>query len=206
MELRFTDPDPANAGEASPGSGTFVLDRDELLDPDDYGQALAEQLFADPEVRRAYDKARSVVEARDLELRLRLLIGPSAQNLQALRWELLTEPETQRPFATSERTLFSRFMLSRDWRPIRLRPKADLKALVAVSAPDDWEKLNVAGASGWKASLGGRFSPTSRRGVSIVRAWAGVDPESDEHSLLERRALVSPQLTTSTRAFSASGA
>ncbi len=144
VELRFTDPDPANAAEVSPGMGTFVLDQDELYDPDDYGQALTGQLFADAAVREAYVKARTAVDARDLELRLRLLIGPSAQNLQALRWELLTEPDTKRPFATSERTLFSRFMLSSDWRPIRLRPKADLKALVAVSAPDDWETFNVA--------------------------------------------------------------
>ncbi len=144
VELRFTDPDPKNAGETSPGSGTFVPDLDELYDPDDYGQTLSDQLFADAAVREAYVKARTVVDDRELDLRLRLLIGPSAQNLQALRWELLAEPQTKKPFATSERTLFSRFMLSRDWRPIRLRRKAALKALVAVSAPGDWQSLNVA--------------------------------------------------------------
>ena len=75
---------------------------------------------------------------------MRLLVGPSAADLNALRWELLCDPDTGAPFATSERILFSRFMLSQDWRPVRLRAKAALRALVAVAAPDDINAYGLA--------------------------------------------------------------
>jgi len=61
-----------------------------------------------------------------------------------LRWELLCDPETKEPLATSEKTLLSRFMLSRDWRPVRLQRRSELTALVAVAAPSDLEKYKLA--------------------------------------------------------------
>jgi hypothetical protein len=59
---------------------------------------------------------------------------------------LLHDPETKQPLTTSETIFFSRFMLAMpdDWRVIRLRPKAKLKAAIAVSAPDDLAKWNLA--------------------------------------------------------------
>ena len=77
-------------------------------------------------------------------LRLRLLVGPTAAELHALRWELLCDPDSGALLASSERVLFSRFMLSQDWRPVRLRPKATLRALVAVAAPTDLAEYGLA--------------------------------------------------------------
>ena len=148
VELRFSDPDPENAAEVSPERGTFTLDRAALLErqlaPQAYGEALATQLFQDDRVRAGYASVRDAVAARELELRVRLLIGPTAHELQALRWELLADPRTKAPLATSERTPFSRFLLSADLRPIRLRPKARLKAIVAVSAPSNCAEYKLA--------------------------------------------------------------
>ncbi len=148
VELRFSDPDPENAADVSPGSGTFTLDRSALLErqlaPQAYGEVLARQLFQDNDVVDGYAGVVTAVEARGLELRVRLLIGPTAHELQALRWELLVDPRTQAPLATSERTPFSRFLLSADLRPVRLRPKARLKALVAVSAPSNCANFELA--------------------------------------------------------------
>jgi hypothetical protein len=137
LDLRLLD--PASAGERAPLRAPCALDPRALLPleqaPVDYGRTLASQLFSDPESLGFLRLARAVVESGDRSLRLRLVIGPTAAELDALRWELLCDPDSGMPFATSERLLLSRFMPSQDWRPIRLRPKAALRALVAVSAP-----------------------------------------------------------------------
>ena len=109
-----------------------------------YGQTLAAQVFADPEALAYLRAVRTAVESSDRVLRLRLLVGPTAAELHALRWELLCDPDSGAPLATSERVLFSRFMLSQDWRPVRLRPKAALRALVAVAAPTDLAEYGLA--------------------------------------------------------------
>ncbi len=152
VELRFTDPEATreadrDEGEKPRARGMAPLDSRELLefhhDPAAYGNILARQLFHDPEVRTLYLRAKTVAEARGHCLRLRLRIDPGATELHALRWELLRDPETLAALATSEKTPFSRFMTSSDWRPVKLRPKADLRALVAVAAPSNLEKYRL---------------------------------------------------------------
>jgi hypothetical protein len=91
-----------------------------------------------------FRQVKTAVETADQTLRVRLLVGSTAPDLHALRWELLADPETRAPFASSEKILFSRFMVSRDWRAVRLRPKAELRALVAVAAPADIDKYKLA--------------------------------------------------------------
>src|SRR5439155_22701472 len=69
-------------------------------------------------------------------LRVSLAIDPSAASLHGLRWELLRHPDPpERMLCTSERLLFSRFMVARDFRPVKVRARAELSALIAVSAP-----------------------------------------------------------------------
>jgi hypothetical protein len=139
VELRFCD--PASEAEVPSEKGVAALDLAELLslqqDPLAYGEALAAQVFADERVRSLYGRVKAAVEASGRFLRLRLLVGLSAPELNGLRWELLRDPETRAPLATSEKTLFSRSMISQDWRPVKLRRKADLAALIAVAAPSD---------------------------------------------------------------------
>lgn len=146
VELRFTH--PGGETELAPERGTAVFDLAELLslhyDPEAYGLALAGGLFHDANVRSFYNSARAVTEAAGAALRVRLYVASTAARLQALRWELLRDPNSGSPVATSERVLFSRFMISRDWRPVVLRPRAGLKVLVAVAAPDDAEDFGVA--------------------------------------------------------------
>ncbi len=146
VELRFSD--PRSEAEIPPERGLAPLDVDQLLplqnDPDVYGRRLAEMLFDDAGVKSLYQRARAATEAADLFLRLRLLVGPTAPELMALRWELLRDPDSDALLAMSEKTLFSRFMVSRDWRPVRLQPKSELTALVAVAAPSNLGKYGLA--------------------------------------------------------------
>ncbi len=139
VELRFTHPESET--EIPPIRGQASLDAGDLrqyqLDAEAYGKALAAGLFDQAEIRDHYRQVKTAVSAGGLHLRLRLRLDASASDLQALRWELLRDPDSGEALATSEKMLFSRFMASRDWRPVKLRPKSELAALVAVSAPTD---------------------------------------------------------------------
>ena len=145
VELRFSDPEPRTGARADEGAkpremGEAAFDFTELLclqlEPEAYGKALTRQLFHSKEVCKHYKMTRSVTSSRNQHLRIRLWIHPSAVKLNSLRWELLRDPDSEAPLATSEKTLFSRFVEPRyDWLPVKLRRKTDLKALVAVSAP-----------------------------------------------------------------------
>src|SRR5205823_11744293 len=147
VELRFDS--PKDDAEKTPVSGVAVLDPEALLALEDspgngYGLALAKSLFADEEVRGKYGEFKAAVEGKDDFFRVKLFVGRSAPELHRLRWELLTDPKTDQPFATSEKILFSRFGTSSDWRPVRLRAKAELRALVAVSSPSDLDRYELA--------------------------------------------------------------
>jgi hypothetical protein len=108
-----------------------------LLDPARYGAELARQVFADPDARSWFGKAWTSAEALNAPVRLQIIISPNAPELHAFRWERLVHPETQRPLAAGERVWFSRYLSSQSWRPAELRPRSELKALVAVATPSN---------------------------------------------------------------------
>src|SRR5262249_31346158 len=122
VELRLTD--PSSDADRPPQRGPTTISPDALLpfltDPVEYGKTLTSQLFRDPQVLAFYGNIKTAFERTGRVLRLRLLIGPSAPELHGLRWELLLDPETNSPLATSTWILFSRFMLSSDWRVVKL--------------------------------------------------------------------------------------
>lgn len=139
VELQFDRPDsdarlPEVHGTLRLSPGDFLPLE---LDPEAYGRAVTRALFDDGAILDSYRQVRAVAEAAGLGLRLRLMIAPEATALHRLRWELLRDPDTDRTLATSERILFSRFMVSHDWRPVTLRPRDALRAVVAVAAPTD---------------------------------------------------------------------
>src|SRR5262245_5495014 len=154
VELRLSQPD--SEAEDLLASGSLVtFDLDALkaaeLDPACYGKLLAQSLFDDPAVREKFAIAANL----DTPLRLRLFVGPSAPELHELRWETLRHPANDSPLVTGDRLLFSRYLSSSDWRRVRLRPKSDLRALVAIanptkgvgSGPGEWplDPIDVAG-------------------------------------------------------------
>jgi hypothetical protein len=139
-ELRFEH----QASDADPGPLLRTvprLDLDQLRslsqDPVAYGRRLTETLFSDAQIKEKFLTARRVAENNNVPLRIRLFIGPSVPELHDIRWETLRDPERDAPLLTSERTLFSRYLSSFDWRPIRVRPRARLTALVAIANPTD---------------------------------------------------------------------
>jgi hypothetical protein len=137
--LEISHTDPTSQAQVAPLRGGATFDPAKLLAvqaiAESYGKALSEQLFSDKEVKQRFLQVETAAQATQSFLRFSLCIDPSAQELQALRWELLRHPDTGAALSTSETLLFSRFMVSRDFRPVKLRARTDLVALVAVSAP-----------------------------------------------------------------------
>jgi hypothetical protein len=149
VEFRFSL--PSSEAVVSVGQGRQIhayFDLEELdklsYDPQGYGKLLTQYLFSDSEIKTAFVKARASVQPVGTPLRVRLVIGPSAHHLHSLRWETLRDPESGSPLATSENLVFSRYMSSPDWRPVRLRSKGELRALVMIANPADLPEYNLA--------------------------------------------------------------
>jgi hypothetical protein len=120
-----------------------------LDDPPRYGLALGSALFGHPKAREAFVAARAAAGTRgDTPLRVRLCTDQRSLDLHRLRWETLRFPDRDYPddsekadwLAVNQRVLFSRHLFSADMRPVRLRPKSDLTALIAVANPTDITK------------------------------------------------------------------
>jgi len=176
VELRFDDPN--DQAQRTPVRGVAAFDPLELATFEDspknaYGLALAKNLFADDDVRARYGQFKAAVETGDGSLRVKLFVDRSAPELHRLRWELLTDPETGLPIATSERILFSRFGSSTDWRPVRLRSKTALKALVAVANPSDLDQYGLA-----PVDVAGESARARRSLQGIEVTVAGDDDET----------------------------
>lgn len=142
VEMRFSMPGSeadTRLGQDNPVLVSLNVDelRELISDPREYAAALTKALFAPPELQVAFAEAFASAQSQDFPLRLRLLIGASAPELHAIRWELLNNPKNNSPLATDEMILFSRYLASTDWRPVRLKSKGELKALVAIANPSD---------------------------------------------------------------------
>jgi energy-coupling factor transporter ATP-binding protein EcfA2 len=141
IDLRYTPPDGQDVVQPMLPSPVVQFDLDklgvEVLDPEAYGKALSADLFAAPNVRSAFAEACASARALDVPLRVRLAISPSLPQLHNLRWETLRDPADGSWLLTQEQTLFSRYLVSPDFRPVRRRPKGSLQALVVIANPTD---------------------------------------------------------------------
>ena len=147
-QVELTHSDPGSQAQIAPLRGAAAIAPATLRElearPADYGAALSRQLFFDAEVAQRFVQVEAAAQAAACCLRLLVCIDPSAFELQALRWELLRHPRTGAALYTSETVLLSRFMVSHDWRPVKLRSRAELTALIAVAAPVDAECMGLA--------------------------------------------------------------
>jgi hypothetical protein len=147
VELSSTQPE-SDTEIMSEQPGVARLDRAALLalhdDPAAYGAALARSLFATPATLAEFNAARAVADSGELPLRLRLQIDAGCPELHELRWETLGDPAGERPLILGQRVRFSRYLASADWRRVQLRPRAALRALVAVAAPAGLDAYGLA--------------------------------------------------------------
>ena len=149
VDFRFSQPESDADIRLSQGEqvrAVFDLEKlSELLyDPAKYAFELTRGMFSSEVLRTAFAQAQTSAQSQNAALRLRLFIGASAPELHGLCWELLRDPQSSAPLATDANLLFSRYLSSLDWRPVRLKPRGELKALVVVSSPSDLANYKLA--------------------------------------------------------------
>ena len=149
VEFRFSQPNSeadVRMGQDQPA--LFAPDRAVLgqaaSDSQAYGKLLTESFFAEPAIQTAFAQARTSSETLGLMLRVRLMLGASASDLNSLYWETLCDPQDGALIATNENLLFSRYLSSLDWRPVRLRAKGALRTLVAAANPSNLGEYQLA--------------------------------------------------------------
>lgn len=157
VEMLFSRSD--DEAETAPLWGQAHIDFDALkaeFDPEVYGRILTKSLFEDQGVRDSFARAYDVAQALESPLRIRLHITPDAEELHNLRWETLRKPQpweriedddgvqTNPLLLTDEHLLFSRYLSSKDYHPVRLRPETHKRALVVIANPTDIASYNLA--------------------------------------------------------------
>jgi hypothetical protein len=142
-ELRCDLPDSDVAIETLGKTILLSFDRGQLdglaLDSDAYGLELGRMLFHNDLLGQKFSEARVAAARAQIPLRVRLNIASDAAELHTLRWETLRDPlDSDHPqLTTREQVLFSRYLGSPDWQPIRLRAQGALRALVMIANPAD---------------------------------------------------------------------
>lgn len=149
VELRYSQPDSDVDIRLAPGTPALArFDPVQLqmlaLDPNAYGTLLGANLFGDVNVKTAFAQARANAQSQDASLRLRLFIDSAAPELHALRWETLRDPQDGSSLVTSERILFTRYLASQDYRRVKIKPQAELKALVFIANPSNLADYQLA--------------------------------------------------------------
>lgn len=146
--LEFRGRRSDSAADVRAGSGIARFDFDRLglqfADPAAYGQELTTALFADSRLVEAFSAARTSAETLNVPLRLRLLVGSSAPQLNSLAWETLRDPRDGSLLTANTNLPFSRYLSSPDWRPVVLRSRGQLRALVVAANPSDLASYELA--------------------------------------------------------------
>lgn len=180
VEFRYRPPD--SAAESRLGDGLATIDIDDLeqqiSDAEAYGKMLTESLFADPNVRTSYFQARASAESLEAQLRIRLYIHPDVSELHSVRWETLRDPQDGSQLCTNENLLFSRYVSTPECRPVRLRLKSQLRALIAVANPSDLADYNLA-----PIEVGTEIEIT-QRGMGNIPVKSLPEPGSDRPTTL----------------------
>ena len=150
VEMRFNQPgSDADIRLGQGGTISVQFEHQALLDvafdPAVYGELLSKSFFADKDLLAGFQQARASAGTTQRSLRLRLLISPDASELNRIFWETMRDPQDlKHTLFTGEEILFSRYLSSKDWHPVKLRAKGDLKALVAIANPSNLEEYHLA--------------------------------------------------------------
>ena len=144
VEMRSALPDSDTINTTS-GEAHFNLNnfRALYLEPEKYARLLTDSLLQDPNLRAAFSDARATAELQELVLQIRLRIELGAERLQGLRWETLLDPRQDQGnhyLFTGDQVLFSRYLPSRDWKPVKGRPRRSLTALVMIANPSNLDR------------------------------------------------------------------
>ena len=145
LEMRFWTPGSrAETWLAGKDLLEVKIDPQALLpyshDASAYGKYLTDCVFADGDARSGFASARATAQALGAPLRLRFWVGPTAPELNGLRWETLLDPDHLTPLSTDEQILFSRYVGSSSLYPFQPATRSRLRACVLVANPSNLSK------------------------------------------------------------------
>lgn len=100
-------------------------------DLEKYGQLLTDMFFADSQMRDGWKEIQRHIAPLNTKLNLKLDLPTTTDKIHKLRWEALRDPVKRTTLATSERTLFSRYIGDSAIIPLCRLSKTDLRALAA---------------------------------------------------------------------------
>jgi len=147
--LRYSQPDSdADIRLGLKDTISVQFDQSALLaasdDPATYGKLLSDALFRSKELLAGFQQARASAGTAQIPLRVRLLLDSNASELNNIFWETMRDPQDEkRTLFTGEEILFSRYLSSTSWHPVKLRAKGNLNALVAIANPSDLKEYNL---------------------------------------------------------------
>jgi hypothetical protein len=184
IDFRFNQPDSdadIRLGQDKLTEADIDLEalQDLVITPEQYGKKLTQDFFNQPAVLAAFTQALTSTQSLDYPLRLRVSIGTSASELHSVRWETMRNPLDNTPLCTNENIIFSRYLSSLDWRPVRLRSKGDLSALVFVANPSNLTEYDLA-----VVDVSGEIE-RARAGLGSIKMQAIPDLSKDEHATID---------------------
>jgi len=147
IELRISTPNQDHQDLKEIETARFRLNlpelRKHLSEPITYGHFLTASFFSDQDIRRIFNQALDAAAERELKIRVRLNIGPSAQELNEVHWELLHRisdngQPSEQCLLHNKSIWFSRFLMSSglDWETVHFRAKPQaLSATILVFNP-----------------------------------------------------------------------
>ncbi len=142
VELAFTR--LTTAADRPPERGVAAFNPEALLqasnDAHAYGMLLTQGLFTNPNLREFFNTSLAIAQAAAQPYRVRLRIHSNAPELHSWRWETLCNPSTGAFLAADANLRWSREIFSPTWSEIELRPRGELRSLLAVANPAELKK------------------------------------------------------------------
>lgn len=104
-------------------------------DPAAAGALLSKAIFESTHLRDAFIRARGFCTTKNLLLRVRMRVDPSASALHAIPWETITHPLDGTPLLQDADCIFSRYLFSREFRLPNIRARQRVQAVIAIANP-----------------------------------------------------------------------
>ena len=137
-ELRYTPPG-TEADTWFPSSQlihfTPQFGTDAEIDPKAAGRTISDELCSDPVIAKGFGEILAVADSAGTPVHVRLFIDPGAAELQALPWETMAEPGTDRFLFAGERRSFSRFLAGSDFSHVEPRSQPFARAALILANP-----------------------------------------------------------------------
>jgi CHAT domain len=147
VHVRYTVHGNAVSDDFSLGRSRIKIDPLALLplrlDEGAYGERLRGMFFKNQKLKELFIRAQAQASGANVPLRIRLCLDANDAPLNAIRWELLKDPDTNRFLFQNSRVLFSRYPLRTRSARISTLASDKLRVGLFIAAPSDLTSYNL---------------------------------------------------------------